>query len=186
MNRNKLILLCAAILTLAAVLVTVGIAVGRPTQSEGGYYRDVIDRLDIGVEHTEFRLAADPDGEYEVSFRLSLKKAEADFYALLHSVQIEGVQVKTLTFCNVTGNAEFMPRDLLLPAENGVAKEIAWDVTLTFTAAEAGELPFSLTLDYTSGMTRDTADEHILEIPMKAVIDQGLTMNDEQMRKAAP
>ena len=170
MNRNKTILISAAALLLAAVFLTVGIAVNRPSRSAGGYYRDVIDRIRVSVDHTEFSLPKDGNGEYEVTFRLTLEKTEGDFYAVLHGVEAEGLSVKSLTFQSVSGG-EQIPRDLPLPAENGKAVEVAWDVTLAFTSDGDGELPFSLTLHYTSGVTRDTADEHYLEIPMKAVVE---------------
>ena len=157
----------AAALILIAAAVTTVIAVTHPAGSSGRYDRDIIDRVRFTVQDTDFTLAKTTDGPetFELSFRLTAQKTEADFYAVLHSVEIEGLTYDSMIFQTASGDV-YLPEEMPLPAEGGRPVPVEWTVRLVFTAQTADSADFDLVLSYTSGVTQETADGHVLKVPM--------------------
>ena len=172
MNRTKRILLLTAAVVLLAVFTAVAIAVQKPAGSDGGFRQDVTDRVRIAVDRTDFTFDDNAEGTdgYEFTFTLSAEKTEADFYAVIHSVTLSGAAYESIRFQTVSDTENLPPEELTLPAENGKTKEVQWEVSVRLPADAAGENDFQLIIDYTSGMTPDTADEHFLEIPLHVTI----------------
>ena len=170
MKRKALILIMAAVLLIAAVFTA--IAVTRPSAGEGQYHRDIIDRVVFSVDPTHFSFVKTEqgDGTCELEFTLTAKKTEADFYAVLHTAELEGLDYESMIFQTAAGDA-YAPQDLMLPAENGKAVPVTWTVRVRLASAAALNTDFSLVLRYTSGMTQETAEEHVLRIPMQIVFD---------------
>ena len=168
MTRNKKIGIAALVLLLLAAFALTGIAIIRPAQSSGSYERDIIDRVRFSVENTDFVLTQEPGGtgETELVFTLSAQKTEADFYAVIHSVNLIGLNYRSMTFQAMDADQPYIPEELTLPADNGKPAELKWTVTVNFTADPAAAKDFELQIDYSSGITPATADEHILSVPM--------------------
>ena len=173
MIRNKRIWIALAVFLLLAAFALTGIAILRPAQSSGSYERDIIDRVCFSVENTDFVLPGGTGGteESELVFTFSAKKTEADFYAVIHSIELSGLDYRSMTFQAAEANRPYIPEDLTLPAENGKPTELRWTVTVNFTADSAAAKDFELLIDYSAGMTPATADEHILSIPMHLTFD---------------
>ena len=170
MKRKALIIAAAAVLLAAAVFTV--FAVSRPAKSEGGYERDIIDRVRFSVDNTQFSLLK-PETENtlcELEFTLRAEKTEADFYAVLHSAEFEGLDYETVVFQTAAGD-NYVPQEMPLPAENGKTVPVEWTVRVRFPAGEADGIGFSLVLNYTSGITQETAEEHILKIPMQITFE---------------
>ncbi|MCH5198465.1 MAG: hypothetical protein J1E34_06130 [Oscillospiraceae bacterium] len=169
MKRKKIIITAAALAIIIAVSAAIGMAANRQKTSRGKYFRDIVDRVSFTLENTEFELVKDETDDYEITFSFTAKKTEADFYALINSLDIEGINYKNLVFENTSASQNYSPENILLPAENGEAKRISWDIKMTFSNAISENTEFFFVVDYTSGITPDTADEHILRIPMKII-----------------
>ena len=169
MKRNILITVITAVLLAAAVIT--GIALSRPAQSEGGFDRDIIDRVRITVDATQFTVEKpeNADALCELEFQLCIQKTEADFYAMLRSADLEGLDYESMIFQTASGDV-CVPQDLTLPAENGKPVPVEWTVRVRFAPATAQTLDFSLALNYVSGITQETAEEHVLKIPMQIVV----------------
>ena len=165
--KNRFLIIAAALLLLVSSVITV-IAVRNPDKSKGGYTRDIIDRVSFTVDHTKFMFTRSENAkeEYTLAFTLTAAKTEADFYAMIHSVEIEGLRYNNMIFQTAVGES-YVPQDMILPAEKGKAMPVTWNVILSFSAPAKNTVDFSLKLDYTSGITPDTAEEHILNIPMQ-------------------
>ena len=172
MDKTKRIVICAAVLLLAAVFAAVAAAVYNPFSAKGSYERDILDRVRFTVSPTEFTFddVNDAEDPIEFTFTLTAEKTEPDFYAVLNSVTLTGANYESIRFQTETGGDNAVPNELLLPAENGKTVEVRWAVTVRIPAetAESGKL--QLAIRYTSGITADTADEHILIIPISITI----------------
>lgn len=169
MKKKNIIMTAVALMIILAVSAAMGIAVNRQKESKGKYYRDIVDRVSFSLENTEFELVKSETEDCEITFSFSAKKTEADFYAVINSLDVEGISYKSLVFENTSGAQNYVPEDVLLPAENGEAKEISWNIKMTVSNDIVENTDFYFVVDYTSGMTPDTSDEHILRIPMKIV-----------------
>ncbi len=169
MHKKHILLIAAALAVLAGVFAVVAAANRRPAVTGGKYERNVTDRVTFIVEPTSFTFDGTGTGEeaHELRFTLRAKKNEADFYAVLHSAVLEGLDYTSVTFQTAGGDKNYVPNELPLPAENGIAEEIVWQVTVLLGTSAPEEKEFSLILHYTSGLTPETADEHYLEIPLK-------------------
>ncbi len=176
MRKRNILLLASAFAVLLGVFAGLAIADRRPAEPEetaGRYERTITDRVSFFVEPTRFTVQKTEDGEesFQHSFTLRAKKNEADFYAILHSAAVEGPGIVSVTFQTVGSDKNYVPNELPLPAEDGVAEELCWQVTVLFNAAERGRTDHRLVLHYTSGLTPDAADEHYLEIPLEINIE---------------
>ena len=163
------IAICAALVLLVPLTVW-AFKTGRAAKSQSGSFnRQIIDRIDFAVENTEFVMEkpAAEGTDYTVTFYFSAKKTQADFYGRIDSVRVTG-----LTYDNIV----FLPQneycdgktltDLLLPVAEGEPQEAKWRGDMTFTAASATPLTPVIEITYTSGLSPQTADTHILEIPL--------------------
>lgn len=169
MKNKKIIITALALAIIIAASAALGIAANRQKASSGKYYRDIVDRVSFTLENTEFELTKSSGKDHEVVFSFTAKKTEADFYAVINSIDIEGISYKSLIFENTSNSENYLSENIVLPAENGEAKEISWNITMTLSGDISENTDFFFAVDYTSGMTPDTTDEHILKIPMKII-----------------
>lgn len=165
--KRKIALISLFLLLIGSITAVAVIAANRPSESKGQYERDVIDRVRFQVENTDFTLVKSNNGpeEFEISFTLTAEKTEPDFYAVLHSVDLEGLEYDSLIFQSASDESN-APNDLPLPAENGKTVPLQWTVRSLFTSENNASVDFSLVIKYTSGITESTADTHIIKIPM--------------------
>ena len=166
-TKNKIIAAAAALAVIIAISAITAVAISGLRSSKGEYFRDVVDRVSFRLEPTEFELQKNDGGAYEIEFTFSAKKTEADFYAVINGIDAEGISYDSLVFENTSNASSYSPENLVLPAENGEAKEITWKIRMTVSDIPDEGADFSLKVAYTSGMTPDSADEHTLKVPMK-------------------
>ncbi|MBQ6067022.1 MAG: hypothetical protein IJK89_09370 [Clostridia bacterium] len=167
-------IICAALVI--AVPVTVwAIKTGQaPKATSGSFRRQIVDRIDFAVENTEFTLKKPKSGpqDYTVSFYISAEKTQADFYGRIDSVRVTGIDYDNIVFRPQNENCDGLTlNDLLLPVKDGEPAEVEWKAELTFTAADTKSLSPVIEIIYTSGMTQQTADTHILEIPLSITFE---------------
>ena len=162
-------MICAALVILVPLSVWAFKTGAAPKAQSGQFVRKIIDRIDISVDNTDFILAkpAADGSDYTVSFIFSAKKTQADFYGRIDSVQIKGIAYDNIVFVPQNEYCDGMTlNDLLLPVADGEPAEVVWRGDMTFHAADDATLSPVIEVTYTSGMSRQTADTHILEIPL--------------------
>ena len=164
------IIVCAALVILVPLTVWAIKSGKAPETQTGSFSRQIVDRIDFAVENTEFTLkktGSDPE-DFTLSFYLSAIKTQADFYGRIDSVRVKGIDYDNIVFMPQNENCDGMTlTELLLPVKNGEPAEVKWRADLTFTAQSTAPLSPVIEITYTSGMTFESADTHILEIPMK-------------------
>ena len=162
-------IICAA-LVISVPVAAVGIKNGKaPRSQSGSFSRQIVDRIDFSVENTAFQLNKSETGpeDYTISFYIAAQKTQADFYARIDSVRINGLTYDNIVFVPQNDNCDGLTlNDLLLPVINGEPAEVKWRADLTFTAADATPLSPVVEIIYTSGLSLQTADTHLLEIPL--------------------
>ena len=168
------IIICAALVI--AVPVTVwAIKTGQaPKAQSGSFSRQIVDRIDFAVENTEFTLKKPKNSpqDYTLSFFISAQKTQADFYGRIDSVRVTGIDYDNIVFWPQNENCDGLTlNDLLLPVKDGEPAEVKWKAELTFTADRDAPLSPVIEITYTSGMTQQTSDTHILEIPLSVTFE---------------
>ncbi len=172
MSKTNKIVIAVAAIVLITVFCAVAAAVHKPAENGGSFVQEITDRMRFTVSPTAFTFAPpEEDAPLEFRFTLTAEKNEADFYAVIHSVTLTGADYESVRFQTESGTDNAVPQELVLPAENGKAQEIRWVVTVRLPADAAGENAFELAIDYTSGITQETADEHILTVPLNVTIE---------------
>ena len=171
MKKKKLLSAVSVVFLLLSVPLTV-LAIRSatgPTEQKGGYYHTLVDRVDVSADHTEFtfqKSGAD-DETFALTFLLTVKKSEADFYAKIDGLELTGISYTNAAFlCQTPGFENAAPVNLLLPAQNGESVPVTWQVTVNTAAQTAGDYTATLRLSYTAGLTKESADSRILEIPL--------------------
>lgn len=170
MTKKKLLpVILSFLILLAAFSAAAAIAAKKPAAVSGHFYQKIIDRVDFAVENTRFELVKDGEGaeEFILNLTLTAKKTEADFYAVIKDIQIEGMDYDSLEISDLSGVGGFSGREIVLPAENGETKEVKLLITLKFTCAGTEQISPALCVNYISGITRNTADEHYLSVPLE-------------------
>ena len=176
MKKSTLFSIVICVLLVISVPITVlAIRSGKTPQAQSGSFsRKIIDRIDFSVENTEFVLKKSSDGpeDYTISFYFSAKKTQADFYGRIDSVRINGLPYDNIVFFPQNDNCDGLTlTDLLLPVKDGEPAEVRWRADLTFTAADVRPLSPVVEITYTGGMSEETADTHILEIPLSVTFE---------------
>ena len=171
MKKSTLIsiIICTALVILAPVTVWAFKTGAAPKAQSGQFVRRIIDRIDVTVDNTDFVLEKPAAGgsDYTVSFLFSAKKTQADFYGRIDSVQIKGLVYDNIVFVPQNEYCDGLTlHDLLLPVTDGEPAEVVWRGEMTFRAEEPAPISPLIEITYTSGMSRQTADTHILEIPL--------------------
>ncbi len=171
MKKSTLIsiIVCAALVILVPLSVWAFKTGAAPKAQSGRFVRKIIDRIDVTVDNTDFVLAKpSPDGsDYTVSFVFSAKKTQADFYGRIDSVQVKGLAYDNIVFVPQNDYCDGLTlHDLLLPVTDGEPAEAVWRGDMTFHTTDPTPLTPVIEITYTSGMSRQTADTHILEIPL--------------------
>lgn len=171
-NRRKIISTAAAIL--AALLIPVGVYALKsgvlPTTSSGGFVRQTVDRINLSVDKTEFTFKKSEDGIYTIKFELSAEKTEAEFYGRLDSFSITGFDTQYTLLTSADGNAEYVLDSAVLPAKNGKAEKLVWQVEAPCRIGGAGTFNGEIKIEYTSGVTEQFSDSHILAVPVKITV----------------
>ena len=171
MKNNKLISAFSILFLLVSIPLTVFAirASQKPVESTGGYYHTLVDRVDVSADHTEFTFQKpdSPGDPCEITFLLTVKKCEADLFARLDSIGINGISYQNAAFfCETQGLENTVPERLLLPVSNGECIPLTWRVSVTASFPSKGDYTASLQLNYTSGLTEESADSRMLEIPL--------------------
>ena len=168
-KRILILLLAAALVTLPLGVLAAG-SLLTPKKTAGGYRREIVDRIEATADATEFTFKAEEEGgqAFQAALTLTLKKTEADFYVLLDDLYLEGFDADSVEFlCETPGFADAAPGGLALPVQNNAPAELRYRVLITFRAEPPAEYAPALCVEFTSGMSEQTADAHLLRIPLK-------------------
>ncbi|MBR3596889.1 MAG: hypothetical protein IKL47_07950 [Clostridia bacterium] len=175
-KKHKLILTAVSVLVLIGLSVTALAVAGgkKPSVQTGGYENLIADRIEIKLENTDFVLkksSADAE-KFTLTFFLSLKKTQADFYALVDSFDFYGISYDSIVFTALNEESEGKTLDgLILPAENGQAKEMKWQIDVSCSFVGKGSYEGKIKLMHTTGITQDTSQQKITEIPVTVTVD---------------
>ena len=140
-----------------------------PTEKKGGYYHTLVDRVDVSADYTEFTFVQPKNAAdaCELKFLLTVKKCEPDLYARLDDVELMNLTYESATFlCTTRGQETALPQGVLLPVENGASVPLTWEVTINGRFNARGDYSASLRIHYTSGLTMESADSRILDVPL--------------------
>lgn len=164
MNKKILIAVCvllAVIIPVAAVGINA--ALNKPTDRDGGFSSDTIDRINYSVDKTDFTFKKGETGEYQFSFLFTVSKAEADFYGRIDSIKITGIDYTSVGFEAQGETPDAYTDGLVLSAQGGTPCTYSYLVTVT-TAEISGNAEINFT--FTSGLTKLTSETTEKIIPL--------------------
>lgn len=170
-----------AVMIIISVIVLIGISFSAvalsspkaPDVSSGNFKNLYADRLEINVENTDFEIIKSSDEAQTVTITsiITLKKTQADFYGILNSLTFSGIAYDSLLFTSLNSVTEGKtPFDMTLGASDKAPDTYKWQMDVTFSVKGNGNYPATLTLDYTTGYTKDTAQQKLLEIPFSIIV----------------
>ena len=169
-RRRIMLLILAAALCLGAVTV---FAVTRRADNTltGAYEQPFIDRVNIAVSQTEFIFDSPKNGDELVCpFTFSISKSEAEFYARLDSLAVEGDGLTCVTY-TARDDSALAPERVVLTSNEGKPTELSWDISFTAPYKRGGAYNAVLKIVYTSGADEINCDSHIKEIPLKILTE---------------
>lgn len=168
MKKTLKIIIC--VLLIAAVPFAVAALNGKENSS-GGFKSDIVNRVCFSADKTEFYPEKDSGGNISVSFVFSAKKTQADFWAIIKSFDISGLQYESLVFTPLNDASQKQPVSLLpLPAENGEPVELSWEININFGALPAGVYAAAAEVEYLSGITQNSSGRYLMSIPLTITV----------------
>lgn len=175
-KKHRLLITGVCIVLLFGIGITAISVVGgkKPTVEAGSFENLIADRIEIKVENTEFTLKKSTDSpeQFTLTLFFSAKKTQPDFYAMINSFSLKDLSYDNIVFTALNDETEEKTLDyLLLPANNGEPEEMKWQVDITLTVAGKGTYESAIKLDYTSGMNKNSAQQKIMEIPLKITVE---------------
>lgn len=140
-----------------------------PTSATGGYYSVTENRMDFSLDKTDFVLTKTESGSqtYLLSATLSLRKCEPDLYACIDNIELTGTNYNYMVFTAAASNGSELTPEALILRDDG---EMTWTLEISLDAAAKTQFTPELTIEYTSGLTYDTADSHLLSIPLNITV----------------
>ena len=172
MKKKKSLVILAFVL--AVILIPVGAFAVKnavqPSATVGGFVQKTVDRLNLTVDKTEFVFKRSADNTYNISFTFSAEKTEADFYGVINSLSIDKISGEYILFTAADGSPQYVINDTVLPASGGKTQPLSWTVEVPCSIQGTGTVNGSIRIEYTSGVTQQAADSHLLEIPLTVTI----------------
>lgn len=174
-KKHQLILTAISVSVLFALAVTAFAVVGgkKPDVTSGGFSSPYADRIAVSFENTEFTLKKSTDAAetFTLTSIITLKKTQADFYALINSFTVSDISYDNIVFTALTDEAENKTLDsLLLTASDGEPDIMKWQVDITLSIRGKGTYHPVIKLDYISGVTEETAVHRFAEIPLTVTV----------------
>ena len=137
-----------------------------PEKTSGGYYSKTVNRVDFSLDATEFTCKKTVEGTetFAVSAKLTVRKCAPDLFAVIKKTDIAGLTCQYVLFsADSTPENDYVPENLVLRNDS----PLSWTVEMVFETSDKLSLSPELQIEYTSGLTQDTADEYLLSIPLK-------------------
>ena len=175
LNKHKSFLIIISVILLTAVTFTV-FAVNnqkRPESVSGKFENLTADRIELILENTDFVLKKSSDGveAYTLSFFLSAKKTQGDFYAVINSFTVSDIAYDNLVFTALTDVAEGKTFDsLVLTSTDGEPDLYKWRVDMTLNILGKGEYSPVIRIDYTSGVTEGSSQRKFVDVPLNITV----------------
>lgn len=172
--KKKVIAVLISFILLTGIHAGVFAVQNTNANSQSGEFNtQIVDRINFSLKNTDYVLKKTKDGTetFQINFTFTAKKEEADFYAIINSFKISGIEYDNIIFEAAEENKDnAYPDSLVLSAENGTPVQYTWNATLTFTVNDKGTFSPCVEIDYTSGLTKQSASSHYLEIPLTITI----------------
>lgn len=170
-----------AVMIILSVIALIGISVSAvalsspkaPDVSSGNFKNLYADRLEINIENTDFEIikSSEEAETVTVSSIITIKKTQADFYGILNSLSFSGIAYDSILFTALNSNTEDKtPFNMILGVSDNEPDTYKWQMDVTFSVKGEGVYPAVLTLDYTTGYTKETSQQKILEIPFSITV----------------
>lgn len=174
MNKKKIIIsVLVGVLIISTSIAAVAGGYLSAEKKSGNFSSKILDRVSFEIDNTvqEFSLASLNDGQCIFQAELTAQKNEADFYAMINSITASGFDFSSVVVTPLQKFSEVCePNGGVMPAKDGKAIPVGWDIKIYFTPNKKGTINGSIEVDYTSGAKKNVANRQILQIPIQIVV----------------
>ena len=176
MRKHKILLTLISVLVLTGIIITASaIAGGKKPDIHSGKTENLIaDRISYTLRNTDFvikKTSAEAE-KYTLTLFLEVKKTQGDFYGVLDSFTLSGIEYDSIVFTDLTekGDAK-IPSSLLLTATDGEPDVFRWQLDVNLTLSEKAVYTAAARLQYTAGTSEASAMTKIAEIPVTITVE---------------
>lgn len=175
--KHKKLLTASLCLILAGILMLTGAAVTKYkfTSSSGETVSQIVNRVNITVSATEFSFrSADKNGMLECRTTVSIEKTEPDFYGILHSITISGIETDIVMYTAGKDNGTaILPEEVILPVNDDGTYPLEWEVTFNIPYEDnKNEYTAFIDIDYTTGVKTNLKQRYQTSIPITITIEK--------------
>ena len=171
MQKHRILLTVISVFVLISVCVTAFAIVGakKPEATSGKTQSLIADRISVVLENTDFTLRKSGTSaeSYTLTMFITTEKTQGDFYGIINSFSLSGISYDNIVFTALTPAAQGKTLDkLTLTASNGIPDTFKWQIDVTLTLSSKGKFTPEFILDYTTGTTKDNAQQKLMKIPL--------------------
>lgn len=149
-------------------MTAVAVLSQKAEKAEGTAVSEIVDRVNFKVEGVK-QTFSEADGSYMAEIRLTAEKTEADFYAIMNDTEIKGMTYEKIEIVPADEENGVSYYGAVLPAKDGKTSPLHWVVRIYFSSPQAQNLKPVLSIDFTSGVKKETATRHLFEQPLEFV-----------------
>ncbi len=175
-KTKKITAILSVIILVAGISFTVFAITGgkKPSVQSGEFENLIADRIELTVKNTDFVLTKSTDEAetFTVTCFFTAKKTQADFYAVIDNFEFTSLSYDNIVFTALNEKTEDKTvNGLTLTASDAQPDLYEWQVDITLSVLGKGVYKSALKIDYTSGMTQQTAQSKTVEIPLTITVE---------------
>lgn len=175
LKKHRILLSVLSLILIIGITFSVNAIVGakKPSVTAGEFLNRIADRVEITLENTVFTLKKSTTGaeKFTLTMYLCAKKTQGDFYGIINSFELSGIAYDSIVFTALNENTTDKTLDsLVLTSTNGQPDTFKWQIDVTMSVSGKGVYTPSVKLDIVSGMTKTTAQNKLIEIPLSITV----------------
>lgn len=169
MKKNRVRIFLAVFVAVVCVSLCTAAALKTvfPSSADGSFGNRIVNRVAVSLSPTKCVYSSKEAGEFVFDTVLKAKKNEPDFYAVLHSLSVSGLEYDRIVITPLRdeGTTESFP-DVLMSGD-----EYSWNVKIYFSADAEIDDP-AVNIVYTAGVKYESAVKRIMKIPLEIEITE--------------
>jgi|LSQX01.2.fsa_nt_gb hypothetical protein len=175
MKKRGFITISVVLLVCITALVAIGVNIIYADRTDGKFEQGVVNRVNFTLSPTSASYTTGTD-EYVFEATLTAQKNEAEFYAILHSLTVSGMEYSHIVLTpllqyDVAADFNDLKMVSIVNDKNTyVPAKYGWTVQIFFDQNSVIENP-TVDITYTSGIKETAADKRILSIPIEIDIN---------------
>ena len=169
-NKKTIIILVVILLAIISAVSVFGVREARSTKSGGEFTNELYGRVSFNLSPTEFTFKND-GSDCILETVLTARKNAMDFYAVLESITVSGLEYEKIVVTPESTNGENGEfAGLVMSSDDDGPITYKWKVAVYFGADAQITTP-TIEILYSAGVKQEAASTRVMDIPLEIVFE---------------